>query len=62
MKIAIGQIKSFLGDFKESEYRKNKRAFLLNGEISNGSEQFGINGNNEKMIESEIKALQSHNY
>ena len=32
------------------EYRKNKGAFLLNGEVSNGSEQFGINGNNEKMV------------
>ena len=30
------------------EYRKNKGAFLFNGEVSNGSEQFGINGNNEK--------------
>ena len=32
------------------EYRKNKGAFLLNGEVSNGFEQFGINGNNEKMV------------
>ena len=32
------------------EYRKNKGPFLLNEGVSNGSEQFGINRNNEKMV------------
>ena len=42
--MAIGNYKGYI------EYRKNKGPFLLNEGVSNGSEQFGINRNNEKMV------------